>query len=113
MRRRLFSALLVSMSCISYANTSEKIRLGAIFPMTGNIASYGQDNVNALKLYIEKVNAANGIQGKKIELVLEDSRGEPTDAINSLNKLTGVDKLEILLGTPSSSNTLAIAPLAQ
>ena len=92
--------------------TDGEILVGAVFPMTGPIASYGQESVNGIKLSLEKINA-EGVNGKKIRLILEDNKGEPAESANAVRKLINVDKVHIVFGSVASSNTLAGAPIAQ
>ena len=66
MKRFLLSCILLILSTLANSNPGSYIKIGAIFPITGNIASYGQDNVNAIKLFINQINSNGGIHGKKI-----------------------------------------------
>jgi ABC-type branched-subunit amino acid transport system substrate-binding protein len=54
------------------------IPVGAIFPMTGGIATYGQESINGINLALKKINKS-GIKGSKIRLIVEDDKGEPVD----------------------------------
>ena len=91
---------------------SNQILIGGVFPMTGPIATYGQETVNGVKLALEKINAI-GIHGKKILWKLEDNKGDPTESVNAVRKLIDIDKVHIVYGSVASSNTLAGAPIAQ
>jgi len=91
------------------ANT---IVIGAVFPMTGNIATYGQESINGMKLALQKINKEM-IKNKKINLIIEDNKGEPLDSANAVRKLISVDNVVAILGSVASSNTLAGAPIAQ
>ena len=88
-----------------------EIRVGAVFPMTGPIATYGQESINGIKLALQKIDPQ--IRGKKIRLIVEDNKGEPAETANAVRKLIDVDKVHVLLGSVASSNTLAGAPIAQ
>ncbi|MDR0505975.1 MAG: penicillin-binding protein activator [Dysgonamonadaceae bacterium] len=88
----------------------EIIKIGAILPLTGDLAKYGQSGKNAIELAI---NEYNGNHQQKIEVVFEDDKGESKTAINSINKLIAIDKVAIIVGAMPSSNTLAIAPIAE
>ena len=94
------------------ANDNE-IRVGAVFPMTGPIATYGQESINGIKLALAKIDLQQGVKGKKIRLIVEDNKGEPAETANAVRKLIDVDKVHVLLGSVASSNTLAGAPIAQ
>jgi branched-chain amino acid transport system substrate-binding protein len=88
------------------------IKVGTVFPMTGPIATFGQESLNGIKLAMEKINKT-GIKGQKIVLVNEDDKGEPVETANAVRKLIHVDKVIAVMGSVASSNTLAGAPIAQ
>ncbi|MCP4913348.1 MAG: ABC transporter substrate-binding protein [Oligoflexia bacterium] len=90
----------------------DEILVGAVFPMTGPIATYGQESVNGIKLALQKFGGEK-IKGKKIRLIIEDNKGEPTESANAVRKLINVDKVHVVVGSVASSNTLAGAPIAQ
>ncbi|RLA63707.1 MAG: ethanolamine utilization protein EutJ [Epsilonproteobacteria bacterium] len=91
---------------------AKDIMLGAVFPMTGPIATYGQESVNGMKLALKRINL-KGIRGKKVQLIVEDNKGEPVESANAVRKLISVDDVYAILGSVASSNTLAGAPIAQ
>ena len=93
--------------------TNNEIRVGVVFPMTGPIATFGQESVNGIKLALQKTTSQQETMGKKIRLIVEDNKGEPAETANAVRKLIDVDKVHILLGSVASSNTLAGAPIAQ
>lgn len=92
--------------------SGDDIVIGAVFPMTGAIATYGQESVNGIKLALKEINKS-GVLGKKIRLIVEDNKGEPTDSANAVRKLIDVDRVHAVIGSVASSNTLAGAPIAQ
>ena len=94
------------------APASDEIVIGAVFPMTGPIATYGQESVNGIKMALDKVNA-EGKLNKKIRLIVEDNKGEPVDSSNAVRKLINIDNVHAIIGSVASSNTLAGAPIAQ
>ncbi len=91
---------------------AKSIKVGAVFPMTGPIATYGQESMNGIKMALREINK-KGIKGHKLELILEDNKGEPMDSANAVTKLIKVDGVKAILGSVASSNTLAQAPIAQ
>lgn len=91
---------------------SQTIKIGAILPLSGEVAVYGKSLQYgmdlALEEYIRKI--PNGL---KIEVIYEDSKADPKLAVNSIQKLTSIDKCNIVLGGFSSSEVLSIAPIAE
>jgi branched-chain amino acid transport system substrate-binding protein len=114
MKRSL--ALLFALSIIAAcapAGDTGPIKLGYIGPLTGDAASYGVDTVNAVRMKIEEVNAAGGVNGRMVELIAEDGRCNGADAASAAQKLVNVDKVVAIIGGQCSSETLAIASIVE
>lgn len=60
------------------------IKIGAILPMTGNAAIYGESMRQGAELATEQINKLNS---KKVEIIFEDSKGDPKEALSAFNKL--------------------------
>ena len=88
-------------------------RIGVMESLTGAGETYGQVANNAKTMAMDEINAAGGIDGRKLELVVEDSKCNAQDAINAYNKLTDVDGMKIILGTSCSGAMLGVAPHAE
>ena len=87
--------------------------VGAMDALTGVAESYGNPLHRAKLLAVEEINAAGGINGRQLELVVEDSKCAAQDAITAYKKLTDVDGVKIILGTTCSGSMLGAAPLAE
>ena len=81
--------------------------------LTGPGETYGTVSNQAKQLAVDEINAAGGINGRMIELVVEDSKCSAQDAITAYRKLTDVDGVKIILGTSCSGAMLGAAPLAE
>lgn len=92
---------------------SEEIVIGGIFPLSGNVAVYGVECKNGIDLAIEEINAAGGVDGKKIVLISEDDEGNPDKTVNAYQKLTSKDKVQLIIGSLTSGCTQAITNRAQ
>lgn len=91
---------------------AEPIKLGFIAPLTGDVSTLGTVARAAAELAVEEVNAAGGVNGRKIEMVYEDGKCNPSAATNAANKLMNVDKVVAINGGFCSSETAAFAPTA-
>ena len=91
----------------------EPFRIGVMESLTGPGETYGTVAVQAKQMAVEEINAAGGINGRMLELVVEDSKCAAQDAITAYNKLTEVDGVKIILGTSCSGAMLGAAPLAE
>ena len=89
------------------------IVLGAVLPITGDGGFWGEHTRNAITLAVDEVNKQGGVQGKKLEIVIEDSKCDSAIAVSAIRKLLSVNKVPIVLGDVCSSATLAMAPVAQ
>ena len=103
---------LITVLCgVSFAE--ETVKVGAIFPLSGPLAVYGEGFLKAVTLAIDDINAKGGVNGKPLELVYEDGKGTAQDSISALRKLINLHKLPVVFGPAASSNFLAVAPVAE
>jgi len=94
-------------------SAQETIKVGIILPLTGAQAAFGEIEKNSFEMALEEINAAGGIKGKKLELIFEDDTGKPEVARSAAEKLINKDKVVMLGGGYGSSETFAIAGVAQ
>jgi branched-chain amino acid transport system substrate-binding protein len=111
----LLSTVLGFTSCQSGATgkPADKVRIGLLMSMTGETANFGISSNNAIRLAADEVNKAGGINGKQIELLLQDDRSDGTEAANIATKFVSQDDVHAIIGEVGSSRTLAAAPIAQ
>jgi branched-chain amino acid transport system substrate-binding protein len=86
--------------------TGAAIKIGALYPTTGDLAKLGEECVNGLQLAVDEINAAGGIKsmgGAKIELVKADSQGKPDVGIAEVQRLATKDNVVAIVGTYQSS----------
>ncbi len=89
------------------AGGSGTIKVGILGPHTGEYAQYGLAVLNGAQLYINKVNEAGGINGKKIEAVVYDQKGDSTEAITAFTRMVD-EGITALLGDVLTGNTIAV-----
>jgi branched-chain amino acid transport system substrate-binding protein len=95
------------------APESGEIPIGVYGALTGPEASFGTSTVNGVRLAADEINAAGGVLGKKIRLVVEDDQGRAEEAASVVTKLVTSDNVIALVGENSSNQSLAAAPIAQ
>ena len=88
-------------------------RIGVMESLTGPVGTYGTVAVQAKQMAVDEINAAGGINGRKLELIVEDTKCNAQDAITAYRKLTDVGEVKIILGTSCSGAMLGVAPLAE
>lgn len=96
---------------ISVASAQEELLIGTLFPLTGPGAAVGREMQAGVDFAVEKINAAGGIDGVKVRVVVEDTGGRPDQAVLSFNRLVERDGVPVVLSAYSSV-ALAVAPLA-
>jgi len=89
---------------------ADTIKLGVAGAHSGDLASYGLPSVNAAKLVVEQVNANGGIDGKMVELLVEDDVCKPEVATNTATKLVS-DGVHVVIGHICSGATKAALPI--
>jgi branched-chain amino acid transport system substrate-binding protein len=89
---------------------AQTIKIGVNEPLTGPFAASGTYVVNGAKIAADEINAKGGVLGKKLELVIEDNKSNPTEAAAVAEKLIVRDKVPVMMGAWGSGFTLAIMP---
>src|SRR6267143_4447724 len=89
---------------------AQTIKIGVNEPLTGPFAASGTYVVNGAKIAADEINAAGGVLGKKIELIVEDNKSNPTEAAATAEKLIVKDKVPVMMGAWGSGLTLAVMP---
>ncbi|MEK7063337.1 MAG: penicillin-binding protein activator [Patescibacteria group bacterium] len=87
------------------------VKIGVIAPLTGDAASYGESLRDVMLLAAEEINAAGGIEGRQVQLVIEDGKCNGKDAASAAQKLVSVDSVEVVIGGFCSSESLAAEPV--
>lgn len=108
-------SVLALAACVTVAPGGQAgtIKIGFIGPLTGDAASYGVDALNGMKIKVDAINAAGGIDGKTVEVIAEDAKCTGADAAAAAQKLVNVDKVVAIVGGQCSGETLAAAPIAE
>ena len=104
----LLAIMVLASGC---AKEEKEIEIGAILPLTGDAALYGDTCKSAADLAIEDINLQGGIKGRQLAIIYEDSQADPKLAVSAANKLISVDKVNAIMGAMGSSEVLALAPI--
>lgn len=95
------------------ASAADVFKIGGLVPITGTQAVMAEDLATGLKLAEEEVNAAGGVLGMPIKVIIEDTETRPAPGMDAARKLIDVDKVTVLTGGFSSGVSLPIAKLCQ
>ena len=95
------------------AQAQQPIRIGAFLSVTGPAAFLGDPEQKTLEMYVERLNAAGGVLGRKLQLVSYDSAGDAEKARTFARRLIEQDKVDLLVGGSTTGETMAVVPLAE
>ncbi|WP_414642976.1 ABC transporter substrate-binding protein [Bradyrhizobium sp.] len=104
------AAVALAVALLSGPAGAQTIKIGVNEPLTGAFAASGTYVVNGARIAADEINAKGGVLGKKIELVIEDNKSNPTEAAAVAEKLINSDKTPVMMGAWGSSLTLAVMP---
>lgn len=96
----------------STAAAGDTIKIGLNYELSGGVATYGQASVDGIKLAVDEINAAGGIDGKQIELVQYDNKSEPAEATTLATKMMTQDNVIAAIGPATSGSFKATIPVA-
>jgi len=91
----------------------ETIKIGVMIPLTGNLGNFGQNWMTAIEIAVDEINNNGGINGKKVEMIYEDSKCDPKESVTIVTKLINIDKVPVIIGDVCSGSTLSAAPIAE
>jgi branched-chain amino acid transport system substrate-binding protein len=114
----LLAGALVAMACrpgreAQTTDATGDIPVGVYGALTGDQAAFGSSTVQGARIAADEINAAGGINGRKIQLLVEDDQGRPEEAATVVTKLITGSNVVALIGENSSNQSLAAAPIAQ
>ena len=116
----LTATLVANFACVrkdgsgtTAGNDTGAIKVGVYGDLSGQTSSFGQSTKNGVQMAADEINKAGGINGRQIQLLIEDDQGQPAQAATVATKLVNQDKVVALLGEVASTNSLAAAPKAQ
>jgi branched-chain amino acid transport system substrate-binding protein len=110
----LKSALTVLLALwLGAVQAQEPIRIGTFLAITGGAAFLGDPEQKTLELYVEKLNAAGGLLGRKLQLVAYDSAGDAEKARTFAKRLIEQDKVDLIVGGSTTGETMAVVPLVE
>ncbi|MDB5259130.1 MAG: branched chain amino acid transporter substrate-binding protein [Candidatus Taylorbacteria bacterium] len=92
--------------------SQETIRIGLDYALSGAASIWAENGRKAAQMAADEINAAGGVNGHKLELVIEDSKTDPKSGIAAFDKLTSIDSIHIVLGDSWSFITNPLIPLA-
>src|SRR3954463_46832 len=106
-------AAAVSLGTPACVRAQDSIKIGHFASLTGSEATFGKSTDNGIQLALKEINAAGGLNGKKIECITYDDKSDGKEAGNAVTRLITQDKIVALLGEVASSRSLAGGAVAE
>ena len=107
-------ARFASIATIAFAaHAQPPIKIGSFLSVTGPAAFLGDPELKTLELYVDKINAAGGVLGRKLELIAYDSGGNADKARTFVKRLLEEDKVDAIVGGSTTGETMAVIPLIE
>jgi len=88
---------------------AEALKIGALMPMTGDLQAYGEADLKGVEFALEQINAAGGVNGEPVEMVIADTQTTPQAGVDAAQKLVNVDGVHAIVGALSSGVTIPVA----
>ena len=116
MKRILIASIVIASllgACQTQGGGGDKVRIGVFMSTTGTTANFGISSVNGIKMAADEINKAGGINGKQVELLIQDDRSDASEAATIVTKFVTQDQVHAVIGEVASSRSIAAAPIAQ
>jgi branched-chain amino acid transport system substrate-binding protein len=109
----LAALVLLSVFGAGWAVAAEEILVGNVQDLSGPNKAFGLATVNGVQMYFDKINAAGGINGRKLRIISYDTKSEVNEAISAYRRLGDLDKVSIVIGPPIANMGIALAPISE
>lgn len=93
------------------ASSDESVRIGALYPLTGGLVTYGEPAQKTAQMAVEEINAAGGINGRKFEIDFQDHKCDPKIAVTAFQQLNAVSGIKIFTSAACTGTMAALAPM--
>lgn len=107
----VFAAVLSVMLLFVNAYAKEAYKIGALFAVTGPASFLGEPEKNTAIMLQEQINKAGGINGHPLEIIIEDTKSDETQAVLSAKKLLDKDKVLAMIGPSTTGESMALVPI--
>ncbi len=113
--RKLLRVILIACFIVFSLSNSlfakEPIKIGAIFSVTGAASFLGEPQKNTVLMLAEQINKAGGINGHPIEVIIEDSKSDESQAVLAAKKLIERDRVVAIIGPSTTGESMALIPI--
>ena len=115
MSRRLFAAVMIGAAALAFgapqAAAQAPIRIGAVLSVTGPASFLGDPEARTLRLYVERINQAGGVLGRRLDLIIYDDGGDANRARTFATRLVEDDRIVAMVGGTTTGTSMAMIPV--
>lgn len=104
-------AFLVGWRLYQNSRQGNVIKIGALLSLSGDAAAWGENAQKAIKLAVDEINKKGGINGKLVDMIYEDTAGDPKQAVSAYQKVTTIDRVAAVIGPLNQTEDAAVVPL--
>lgn len=105
--------MLFSLGIAGQAFAASTIKIGALLAVTGPAAFLGEPERNTAQMVVDEINKSGGIKGQQLELIVYDTTGDATKAVNLATKLIRDDKVVAIIGPSTTGESMAVIPVVE
>jgi branched-chain amino acid transport system substrate-binding protein len=116
MVKKIFKSFFVLCFVLIVAGSSwavEPIKIGALFAVTGPPSFLGEPERNTATMMVDQINNAGGIKGHMLKVIVYDTQGDATKAVQAANRLIKEDKVSAIIGPSTTGETMAVVPIVE
>lgn len=116
MSKNIFKTVFAWFFCLvmtQAAWAAPPVKIGALFSVTGPASFLGEPERNTAVMMVDEINKAGGIKGRKLELVVYDTQGDATKAVQAVNKLIKDDNVVAIIGPSTTGDSMAVIPVVE
>jgi len=110
---KIFFALAITIFMTGSVMAADPIKIGALFSVSGPAAFLGEPERNTAQMLVAEINKAGGLKGHQLELIVIDTQGDATKAVQGVNKLIKDDKVVAIIGPSTTGDSMAIIPIVE
>ena len=108
----MVAAIFLVMCAVLNVHAQEPVKIGAIFSVTGGASFLGEPEKNTVLMLKEQINKAGGINGRPVDVIIEDSKSDESTAVLAAKKLIERDKVVAIIGPSTTGESMAVIPIA-
>jgi branched-chain amino acid transport system substrate-binding protein len=110
---RILFALIITPLMAGSVMAAEPIKIGALFSVSGPAAFLGEPERNTAQMIVNDINKTGGIKGRQLELIVIDTQGDATKAVQGANKLIKDNKVVAIIGPSTTGDSMAVIPIVE